>query len=128
MSKIIRLSVLRNELASEKFGEEDKQLMNNIKQDILNLNTPFKELAINAINNCEQDIRNNKFKSAVQEIQLIHNFTFNDFNSWNEDYFYKIELLSYIEIINSKVRIEKLISLKYIIEIQKLISRLPLTS
>lgn len=111
MSKNIELAFLRNKLASGKFNEEDRELMNKIKENIIILNTPFKELAINAINNCEQDIKKSDFESATQEIQLIHNFTFGDFNAWNQDYFYKIELLSYIELINDSQRIKRLISL-----------------
>lgn len=111
MNKITELAFLRNKLASEKFNNEDRELMNEIKNNILISNTQFKDLAINAITNCEHDIENYDFKSATQEIQLIHNFTFDDFNAWNQDHFYRIELLSYIEEINNSERIKKLISL-----------------
>lgn len=111
MNKSIELAFLRNQLAMGRFSNEDSELMSKFKNKMVNSNTPFKELAINAINNCEQDINSGNFKSATQEIQLIHNFTFEDFHDWNSDHFYKIELLSYIELANSSERIKKVIVL-----------------
>lgn len=109
-NKITELAYLRNQLASANFNEPDKQLLAKIKEDILRSNTPFKELALNAINNCENDVNNNNFKFATQEIQLIHNFTFEQPHAWNSDYFYRIELLSYLEQIDDVQRVKKLIS------------------
>ncbi len=61
----------------------------------MKLDTPFKELALNAINNSEEDMKKADFKSVTQEIQLIHNFSFEKPQAWNSDYFYKIELLTW---------------------------------
>ncbi|MDR3490904.1 MAG: hypothetical protein P4M12_02535 [Gammaproteobacteria bacterium] len=111
MKKIIELAYLRNKLASKKFDEKDMVLLNEIKKIILNSTSEFKEIAVNAICNCEIDIKKSNFELATQEIQLIHNFTFEDYSAWDSDHFYRIELLSYIEIINDSARIKKLISL-----------------
>lgn len=107
--KIVELAYLRNQLASGNFSDTDKQLMSEIKQKILRLNNLFTELALSAITRCEEDIKKDDFKLATQEIQLIHNFTFNEPQSWNSNYFYKIELLSYLEQIEDTQRIKKLI-------------------
>lgn len=106
--EMIELAYIRNHLACNNFSEEDKKLLNEVKQKIIKLNTPFTEVALNAIKNCENDIENKDYKSAAQEIHLIHNFTFNNVTSWNSDYFYKIELLSYIELNNDIQRLKRL--------------------
>ena len=110
-NKITELAYLRNQLASANFGMAEKQLLVKIKRDILELDAPFKELALNAINNSEEDIKKAKFELATQEVQLIHNFPFEEPHTWNSDYFYKIELLSYLEQVDDVQRIKKLIFL-----------------
>lgn len=109
--QLTELAYLRNQLATGNFSIEDVQLIKKIKQHISELDTPFKELALNAINNCEQDIENGNFKLATQEIQLIHNLPFEKSEIWNADYFYKIELLSYLEQVEEPKKIKKLIQL-----------------
>lgn len=108
MNKFVELAYLRNRLASSNFAEEEKQLMYKIKQEISGLNTPFKNIALNAINNCEKDLKVFNFKSATQEIQLIHNFTFKEPYLWDISHFYRIELLSYLEQIDDIDRIKNL--------------------
>ncbi len=108
-NKIIELAYLRNQLASKKYSDEDEQMINKVKHDISKMNSPFKELALHAINNCENDIKNANFDLATQEMQLIHNFPFYDPEIWDSDYFYKIELLSYLEQVEDVTRIKKLI-------------------
>jgi hypothetical protein len=115
--KLIELAHIRNRLATEKFDAEDMDLMIKIKNEISKMNTPFKEIVINAIDNCVQDIRANKLALATQEIQLIHNFTFYDKNKWNSEYFYKFELLNYIELVDDVKRIKRLIGLLAKLEI-----------
>ena len=109
--KIIEFAFVRNKLVSGHFGEEDKQILHNIKDKILLSNSPFKDILLNGINNCEQSIQDNNLVLAAREIQLIHNFTFGNPAAWNSDYFYKIELLSYLEQTDNVKRIKKLISL-----------------
>jgi hypothetical protein len=109
--KITELAHIRNKLASGFFSKEDEQVLSKTKDKISSLDSSFKEIALNAINNCEQNIRNNEWELAAQEIQLIHNFTFEDAAKWNSDYFYKVELLSYLEQTDDVKRIKKLISL-----------------
>ena len=109
--KNTELAHIRNKLVSGFFSEEDEKILSNAKDKISSLNSPFKEIALNAIHSCEQSIRNNELELASREIQLIHNFTFEDAAKWNSDYFYKIELLSYLEQIDDAKKIKKLISL-----------------
>ncbi|EDP46558.1 hypothetical protein [Rickettsiella grylli] len=110
-NKILELAFLRNQLASHKFSENDAELLLQIEKKIDIENTIFKAVAINAIKNCKSDIENKNFESATQELQLIHNFCFGSPEIWNSDYFYTVELLSYLEKINDAKRIKKTISL-----------------
>ena len=110
-NELIELAHIRNRLACNIFQKNDEELLEVTKQRIIGLNTPFNELALRAIKNCEDDIKKGNFKSAVQEIQLIHNFPFNNPKNWNFGYFYKMELLSYIEMADDVERTKTLISL-----------------
>lgn len=76
--KLIELVHIRNKLATENLHKEDMLLLKNIKSNISLSTSPFKDLAWNAINNCEENIKVNNWKLAAQEIQLIHDFAFND--------------------------------------------------
>jgi hypothetical protein len=110
-TKYIELAHLRNRLARGCFDDEDKQLLELIEHKILSSNSPLKDIALNAIENCKESISSNEFMIAMQELQLIHNFTFDDFSKWNSEYFYRVELLSYLEEVDKVSRIKKLISL-----------------
>lgn len=109
--KILELAYLRNQLASKKFSEDDSRLLQVIEEQIKSKDSIFKEIALNAIMNSKLDIKNGDFESAAQEIQLIHNFTFEKPELWNSNYFYTIELLSYLEQVKNAERIKKTICL-----------------
>ena len=107
--KILELACLRNQLASHRFSGNDAELLREIENKINTGNSIFKEVAINAIKNCKSDIENGNFESATQELQLIHNFCFGSPTLWDSDYFYTVELLSYLEKVNDAKRIKKTI-------------------
>ncbi len=109
--KILELAYLRNQLASKQFDDKDATLMQEIVDKIFNSKSMFKDISLNAIENCKLDISKANFKAATQEIQLIHNFPFDAPEKWNADYFYKIELLSYLEQVENVSRIKKVIKL-----------------
>mgnify|MGYP006377271751 FL=1 len=109
--KILELACLRNQLASHRFSGNDAELLREIENKINTGNSIFKEVAINAIKNCKSDIENANFESATQELQLIHNFCFGSPTLWDSDYFYTVELLSYLEKVNDAKRIKKTIGL-----------------
>ncbi len=109
--KMIEFAFIRNKLASDSFNKEDGIMLKMVKDKILISDSPFKEITLNAINNCEEFIRTDQLILAAREIHLIHNFTFNNFTKWNADYFYKIELLSYLEQTEDVSKIKKLILL-----------------
>lgn len=109
--KILELAYLRNQLASRKFNEEDVKLLQKIENRISKYDNIFKKIAINAIENCKTDIQEEKFDDAVQELQLIHNFCFEKPDAWNSDYFYTVELLSYLEQMSDAKRIKETIAL-----------------
>lgn len=111
IEKISELAHIRNKLVSGKVDDTDIRELSHIKNKISLLNTPFKDIALNAIDNCEKNIKANLLSLAAQEIQLIHNFNFRDPQKWDESYFYKIELLSYLENVEDVMRIKKLIFL-----------------
>lgn len=106
--KFIELVFIKNHLHRGLFNEDDRKLMKKMKECILQLDTPFREIAVNAINNCEEDIKNRNFVNATDEINLIHNFTFTNPKGWNADFFYRIELCSYIENNEDVQRLKKL--------------------
>lgn len=108
-NKFIELAFLRNHLLSKIFTKEDKLLIESIKSEISNSKSPFTEIALYAISNCEEDIANDDFKSAGYEINLIHNFAFYDLNEWDSEYFYQIELSSYLDKAKETKRIKDLI-------------------
>lgn len=107
----MELAFLRNDLASGKYDTNTSNLLYKIKMQISNSNSPFKELAMNALVNCENDLKNKDFTLASFEINLIHNFTFENLVLWDSNHFYSIELLSYIENVENVARIRKLILL-----------------
>lgn len=109
--KIIELAYLRNKLASEQFNDEDNILLHEVETKIAATDSIFRKIAINAIENCKLDIKKCDFKAATQEIQFIHNFCFYNSNKWNSDYFYKVELLSYLEQVEDLDRIRRTIQL-----------------
>ena len=107
--KIEELAYLRNKLLINSFDDKDISLLHTLREKIISLDTPFKEISICALNNCEISISEGKNDLAVCEIQLIHNFTYFDTLSWDSDYFYRVELLSYFENIEDVERVKKLI-------------------
>lgn len=110
-NKLIELAHLRNVLFSADFNEASWNMLQKVKKDILALKTPFEDIAINAINNSEEDIKNLNFTAAAQELSLIHNFPFKNYREWNSDYFYSVELSSYLDNTEDVPRIKKLIFL-----------------
>jgi hypothetical protein len=100
--KYIELAYLRNHLRSSIFNDADFQLIEKIKEKVEKSNTP--------IHNCQRDILKKDFALAEQEINLIHNFPFDNYQLWDSDHFYKIELLSYLEGVDKVIRIKQLIS------------------
>ena len=106
---IVEIAFLRNHLYLSIFTEQDEMLLEQIKETLLSSDTPFKEISMLCITNCENDISIGDFKSASREINLIHNFRFVDANTWNSNYFYTVEFASYLEKSENPERIKKLI-------------------
>lgn len=109
--KIIEIAHLRNRLNLGYFEIEDKNLLDNTEKCISQIDSPFKELSLHSISNCRKDIKRNDLKSAANELRMIHNFPFRNPLAWNSDYFYTIELPSYLENVDDANKIKIFIGL-----------------
>lgn len=110
---MLELAILRNKLIDNIFSENERDLIESIRKLLKNfIRNPFNRLIENALKNCEEDVAKNDFKSAVQEIQVVHNFPLGntDTSKWDENHFYRVELLSYLEQVDNVERIKKLIA------------------
>jgi hypothetical protein len=109
--KIIEIAHLRNLVAKKNYSHSEKELISNIEKEILKHKNRLANIALESILNCKTDLSNNDYESAARELHLIHNFPLKDseLNNWDEYYFYKFELLGYIETVKKTERIKKLI-------------------
>lgn len=122
---MLELAHLRNRLAVSQFGEPERMLLNQLKDTVEHSNSPFSKMTLLALENCVADLKVKDFEAATREIQLVHNFLVaeNEYTLWDEEHFYRIELLSYIEEVNCLHRIKQLI--KGLAEIDTLIQNQP---
>jgi hypothetical protein len=104
----IELAHIRNMLFNNQFSEEEKKMLLDIKKKVIDDNNKFAPLILLAIKHCFEDI-NVDMKKAGIEINFIHNLPITE-NKWNEEYFYNVELLDYIERIDDVARVKKVIS------------------
>ena len=105
----IELAHVRNMLFNNKFSKDEKDILLSIRNKVINDNNKFKSLVLLAIENCLEDAKTDMKKAGI-EINLIHNLPITE-NKWDEEYFYTVELLGYIENINDVIRIKKVINI-----------------
>lgn len=107
---MIELAFIRNELYNNKFTSEYLDTLEDIKNTVKSNGNPYKSLIIFCIDLALEDITNNDFQQAAEEIHFIHNFPIQrDFDSWNSDHFFNIELLGYIEKNEDSAKLRKII-------------------
>jgi len=105
-----KLSHVRNMLFNNIFSDDERKILLGIKEKVINDNNKFAPLVLLSIENCFKDI-NIDMKKAGIEINFIHNLPLTgNTDKWNEEYFYNVELLDYIEKINDISRVKKVIS------------------
>lgn len=110
-AKINEIAYLRNRLSSGQFNSSDQEILTKIEKMIKEADTAFQELMIQAINNLKSDLKEGRFKSAAYELNLIHNFPFENTQAWDSEYFYNFELVTYLSQNENAERIKKLIIL-----------------
>ncbi len=96
---ITNLLLLRSRLASKRFDEKDKFHIELTREMIIQSNSLFKEILLNAINNSLEDASHENLKAAYNEINFVHNLpiTEEELARWNARYFYMTELIGYIQ-------------------------------
>jgi hypothetical protein len=102
------LAHVRNMLLKNRFTEDERNMLLNIRKKVIYDNNKFAPLVLLAIENCLSDV-NTDMKKASIEINFIHNLPITG-GKWDEEYFYNAELLGYIERINDLPRVKKVIS------------------
>lgn len=105
---LIEFAYLRNMLSRKRFDLEENEILLKSKKKVLESNGPFSSLIALCIKNCIDDIKNNNFDSAANELNLIHNLPidFLEVEKWNELYFYKNEFLNYVDNVQDLLRIK----------------------
>jgi hypothetical protein len=101
------LSHVRNMLFNNIFSEHENNMLLDIKKKVIDDNNRFAALVLLAIENCFEDIKTDMKKASI-EINFIHNLPITE-DRWNEEYFYNVELLDYMEKINDVARVKKVI-------------------
>lgn len=108
--KMIELAFIRNELYNNRFASEYIYTLESVKNIVKSNGTPYKSLIVFCIDLAIEDIRKKFFHQAAEEINFIHNFPIqSDFNLWNADHFFNIELLGYIEKNEDSVKLRTII-------------------
>lgn len=107
------LSFLKLRLAGRHFDEKDILLVEEIRKSLSDKESPFTNLIMNSIDLSMQDIKRDDWESANIEVRFIHNLPVcrQDIATWNESYFYTVELMGYIERTKDYLRIKKAINL-----------------
>lgn len=105
---MIELAFLRNQLLS---GYADEKLIINLLDNIRNNDYMFKDVILQSLHNCINDIQKEDYQSAANEIYLVHNLPLDkdDFSKWDQWSFYVIQMPTYLDNINDEKRVKKLI-------------------
>lgn len=106
---MIELAFVRNKLAKKKFGELEKNTLEEVMFEFKNSKSPFSPIVLDALSNCISDIQRNDFESASAEINLVHNLPGPDsgIEKWDRDYFFDVELPTYIKTTQHEERAKK---------------------
>lgn len=107
------IAYFRNQLANKKFGSYELLELKKLKEKIETNTFPFNQVIMFGINNCIVDYENNQHESALWELQMIHNVpaSKNEYDKWNQESFYTIEILGYLEMTSDFNRVKKYIRL-----------------
>jgi hypothetical protein len=108
--QLVELAYIRNELYRGHMSPEYLDTLNEVKKILIENNNPYAGLIILCIDLAIENINLNDYKSAGEEINFIHNFPiYGDFNSWNQEHFFNIELLNYVEKNQDSIKLKKII-------------------
>jgi len=114
---MLELAHLRNKISNGKFGNDEAALLKDAENEIRISDSIFSEFAISSIERCKFFLKQKDYEKATLEIQLIHNFPFDAPENWDQEYFYKVEFISYIEQINDVARVVQVI--EYLAKLNK---------
>ncbi len=94
------LAIVRNRLLAGKADPRDEELLSSVCKAAREQfhDSPYIAVLQGAIKNALTDIRSGALELAAQEIELVHNLPLSgSWSAWNEEYFLKGALLTYIE-------------------------------
>lgn len=96
--ELIELAYIRNELYRGRITKEYLETLDDVKKIVIKNNNPYKGLIMLCIELAIESIQLKDYTLAAEEINFIHNFPiYDDFSSWDQDHFFNIELLNYVE-------------------------------
>lgn len=110
---MIELAVLRNHLYNGHWQPEDQELLARVRADVSTTESPFRAIALNAIDNALQDVAERRYEQAGRELNFIHNLDLeNGFrDGWNELYFFGSYVGSYLSDVQDLDRARRLLVL-----------------
>ncbi len=107
------IAYFRNQLANRNFGGQELLELETLGEKLNSNVFPFARVVQFGLNNCIADYRNNDLESALWELQIIHNIPINhkEYEKWNQESFYTIEILGYLEMTSDYKRVKEYIRL-----------------
>jgi len=112
-SKQLGFLYIRGALFNEVYHDRVKNVFSETYQELLNRKDK-EQYSNNMIlfmlammDNAQEELNDSNLILAGYDINLLHNLPETIYNDWNEDYFYKSELLSYMRNMMEENRIDK---------------------
>lgn len=109
----LSIAAIRNKLTHHRVDKPDLDELHRLISQMHTYNGPFSGLIASSLNACVRCIELDQFDDAAAELSLIHNLPtqHKSLVQWDEDHFYKIEVLRYLEVVSDPKRIRAVIQL-----------------
>jgi hypothetical protein len=107
------LITLRVLIAKGAPAEQIEPVYQSLLHAVEQLSGPFRALMLDALRTCHEHLAAGSRDEALREIQLIHNLPTSDadLETWDEDHFFQVELIAYLESECNVRRIKRVVSL-----------------
>jgi hypothetical protein len=107
------LIALRLLIARRAPTEQVEPAREQIVREVEQSDGPFRDLILDALQQCDAHLRADRRDDALRELQLVHNLPAHlaDIDTWDETHFFRVELFSYLESERDVRRIKRLLSL-----------------
>lgn len=113
VSKQLGFLYIRGALFNEVYHGRVKKVFSETYQELLNRKDKEQYsksiilFMLAMMDNAQEELNTGNLMLAGYDINILHNLPETIYNDWNEDYFYKNELLSYIRNMMEENRIDK---------------------